>query len=87
MGSLFYFRHFFAFRIDACICLLWISSSVVLHTPISKVLGNSCSVVACNCGALLAVATELLSQQESFPTPLLPQVSSLKYCLNPTTQV
>lgn len=33
----------------------WVSSLVLLHTPISKVLGNSCSVVACNCGALLAV--------------------------------
>lgn len=58
----------------------WVSSSVVLHTPISKVLGNSCSVAARNCGALLAVvATELLSQQESSPLAP-PQVSSLNYC-------
>lgn len=47
--------------------LAQVSSLVVLHTPISKVLGNSHSVVARSCGALVAVATELLSQQEASP--------------------
>lgn len=66
--------------------LAQVSSLVVLHTPISKVLGNSHSVVACSCGALLAVATKLLSQQEASPPP--PQVSSpnSRFCSNPTTQ-
>lgn len=49
---------------------------VVLHTPISKVLGNSHSVVARSCGALLAIATELLSHPHHSPkfplqTPVL----------------
>lgn len=53
--------------------LAQVSSLVVLHTPISQVLGNSHSVVARNCGAVLAVATELLSQQEASPHhPKLP---------------
>lgn len=37
--------------------LAQVSSLVVLHTPVSKVLGNSHSVVARNCGALVSVAT------------------------------
>lgn len=65
--------------------LAQVSSLVVLHTPISKVLGNSHSVVARNCGALLAVATELLSRQEASPPP--PQVSSPDYCFVPIPQL
>ena len=58
----------------------WISSSVVLHTPISKALGNSCSVVACNCGALLAVCCNRAAIAAGVLPPTPPQVSSLKYC-------
>lgn len=55
----------------------WISSSVVLHTPISKALGNSRSVVACNCGALLAIATELAIAAGALPhTPTAPSFLS-----------
>lgn len=61
----------------------WVSSSVALHTPISKALGNSRSVVARNCGALLAVCCNRAAIAAGVLPPPLPQVSSLKYCFVP----
>lgn len=67
--------------------LAQVSSLVVLHTPISKVLGNSHSVVARNCGAVLAVATELLSQQEASPPTAPSFLSEILFCSDPTTHI
>lgn len=68
----------------------WVSSSVALHTPISKVLGNSRSVVACNCGALLAVCCNRAAIAAGVLPPHTPAPSFLSetlFCSDPTTHV
>lgn len=52
--------------------LAQVSSLVVLHTPISKVLGNSHSVVACNCGALWLLQQSCYRSRRSPPPHHLP---------------
>lgn len=68
----------------------WVSSSAVLHTPISKVLlGNSRSVVACNCGALLAVCCNRAAIAAGIlPPSTAPSfLSEILFCSDPTTCV
>lgn len=65
----------------------WVSSSVVLHTPISKVLGNSRSVAARNCGALLAVCCNRAAIAAGVlpPRPAPSFLSEILFCSDPTT--
>lgn len=67
----------------------WVSSLLALHTPISKVLlGNSCSVVACNCGALLAVCCNRAAIAAGILPPNRPKfLSEILFCSDPTTHV
>lgn len=66
----------------------WVSSSVALHTPISKVLGNSHSVVARNCGALLADCCNRAAIAAGVLPLAAPSfLSEILFCSDPTTHV
>lgn len=73
MGSFFYLWHLFGVQSTLVRLPAWVSSLVVLHTPISKALSNALSVVACSCGPLLAVCCN-----RAIAAGVLPQDSSLK---------
>lgn len=87
MGSLFYPWHFFMFGADMHICLPGYPAGQ-LHTPISKVLGNSCSVVARNCGALGAVGCNRAAIAAGVLPPSPPSfLSAIGFCSDPATRL